>query len=228
MPGVPAGQDPGPGVAVRAVPLPVGDGPAEGRACPGLAQCPVGRAKRARFGDRGAGRVRLVVDGGWYRGAVPGFRLRTGVPRPGRSALPGSGCARRNRPARSDTGVPRSLLFAGVALALVGVMGVALGSLLRSIAGGIANLIGLLLLGVVVNLLPASIRHDISQCLPGNAASSMFNLHQASGTLSPTGGLAALTAREREVLHDVATGITTPATPRCQRRRRSRTGAATR
>ncbi|MGH3371596.1 MAG: hypothetical protein ACRDPR_16515, partial [Nocardioidaceae bacterium] len=46
----------------------------------------------------------------------------------------------------SSSGVVRSLLGAGVYLALVGVIGVALGALVRSAAGGIALLVATLML----------------------------------------------------------------------------------
>jgi len=55
-------------------------------------------------------------------------------------------------------GVVRSLLGAGLYLALVGVLGVALGALLRSVAGGIAVLVGaLMLVPGLVSLLPSSL-----------------------------------------------------------------------
>ncbi|HEY6788459.1 MAG TPA: hypothetical protein VI365_14230 [Trebonia sp.] len=91
----------------------------------------------------------------------------------------------------SSAGVIRSLTGAGAYLALVAVMGVALGALLRSVAGGIAALIGgLLLLPVVANLLPASWADAISPYLPNNAGDAIFALTRDSNTLSPTAGLA--------------------------------------
>ncbi|MBR7834844.1 ABC transporter permease [Actinospica durhamensis] len=90
-----------------------------------------------------------------------------------------------------SSGVLRSLLGAGVYLGLVGVLGVALGTLLRSIAGGIGALVAvLMLLGLLTDLLPTRWGNDISPYLPGNAGGSVFALHQASNTLSPAGGLA--------------------------------------
>jgi ABC-2 type transport system permease protein len=91
----------------------------------------------------------------------------------------------------SSPGVIRSLAGAGVYLALVAVLGVALGALVRSVAGGIAALIGgLLLLPVVANLLPASWADSISPYLPGNAGDAIFALTRDSNTLSPGAGLA--------------------------------------
>ena len=56
----------------------------------------------------------------------------------------------------SDSGVLRSLLGAAAYLSLVGVIGVALGAVLRSTAGAITSLVGLLmLLPALVGLLPS-------------------------------------------------------------------------
>ncbi|TDT98023.1 hypothetical protein EDD99_6235 [Streptomyces sp. 846.5] len=91
----------------------------------------------------------------------------------------------------SSSGVVRSLLGAGVFLALVGVLGVALGALVRSVAGGIGLLVAvMMLLDVLTGLLPSSLGNDISPYLPGNAGGSIYALHQASNTLSPGAGLA--------------------------------------
>lgn len=93
----------------------------------------------------------------------------------------------------SSAGVVRSLLGAGLYLSLVGVIGVALGALLRSAAAGIAVLVAVLLLvpGLVA-LLPASWEQDISPYLPSNAGESMYALSQAAPALSPAAGLAVL------------------------------------
>jgi ABC-2 type transport system permease protein len=89
----------------------------------------------------------------------------------------------------SDTGVVRSLLGAGLYLGLVGVMGAALGALLRSIAGGISVLVAaLMLVPGLITLLPSSWQNNIEPYLPGTAGSSMFALHQDPNTLSPTAG----------------------------------------
>ena len=91
----------------------------------------------------------------------------------------------------SSSGVVRCLLGAGAYLALVAIMGVALGALLRSVAGGIATLIGgLMLLPVVTDLLPASWADGVSPYLPGNAGDAIFALTRDSNTLSPAAGLA--------------------------------------
>ncbi|SCD91473.1 hypothetical protein GA0115240_12962 [Streptomyces sp. DvalAA-14] len=105
----------------------------------------------------------------------------------GRSALSGSAIALQ----LSSPGVVRSLLGAGVYLALAGVMAAALGMLLRSVAGGIgAYVLGVLLLGELVKLLPNSISDSVGPYVPGNAGGAVFALTRASGTLSPGAGLA--------------------------------------
>ncbi|MFF4394564.1 ABC transporter permease [Streptomyces sp. NPDC001480] len=90
----------------------------------------------------------------------------------------------------SHAGVVRALLGAGLYLGLVAVIGVALGALLRSVAGGIAVLVAsLMLVPGLVTLLPSSWQDDISKYLPSNAGESVFALTHDSTALSPTAGL---------------------------------------
>lgn len=91
----------------------------------------------------------------------------------------------------SHPGVVRSLLGAGLYLGLVGVIGVALGALLRSVATAISVLVGaLMLIPGLILLLPTSWQDDISPYLPSRAGQSMFALTHDSTTLSPGAGLA--------------------------------------
>jgi hypothetical protein len=93
----------------------------------------------------------------------------------------------------SAAGVVRSLLGAGVYLALVAVIGVALGALLRSVAGAISVLVvALMLIPGLISLLPRAWNDAISPYLPGNAGESIFALHQHSASLSPIAGLGVL------------------------------------
>jgi len=93
----------------------------------------------------------------------------------------------------SDGGVLRGLLGVGVYLGLVGVIGVALGALLRSTAGGISALVGtFMLVPLLTSLLPSSWRTDISPYLPSNAGESIYSLHHAAGSLSAGAGLLVL------------------------------------
>ncbi|MER5598983.1 ABC transporter permease [Streptomyces sp. NPDC002265] len=89
----------------------------------------------------------------------------------------------------SHGGVVRSLLGAGLYLGIVAVIGVALGALLRSVAGGIAVLVAsLMLVPGLVSLLPTSWQDDISPYLPSNAGESMFALTHDATTLAPGAG----------------------------------------
>ncbi|MFD3456216.1 ABC transporter permease [Streptomyces sp. NPDC058691] len=106
--------------------------------------------------------------------------------------LADSGIVSQTRAAMSlsDAGVVRGLLGAGLYLGLVGVIGVALGALLRSVAGGISVLVAsLMLIPGLVSLLPTSWQDNISPYLPGNAGQAMFALHHDATTLSPVAGL---------------------------------------
>lgn len=89
-----------------------------------------------------------------------------------------------------DDGVLRALLGAGLYLGLVAVLGVALGMLVRSSAGAITILAGVLLIvpGLAV-LLPASISEAITPYLPSNAGSAVMTLTPGDGTLAPWAGL---------------------------------------
>ena len=93
----------------------------------------------------------------------------------------------------SDPGVLRSVAGVGLYLTLIGVLGGALGWILRSTAGGISALIGLLLvLPVVIGLLPGSISDTVSKFLPGEAGGSFVTTHQAANTLDPLIGIGVL------------------------------------
>ncbi|MET7572364.1 ABC transporter permease [Streptomyces sp. NPDC005492] len=90
----------------------------------------------------------------------------------------------------SHSGVVRSLLGAGLYLGLVGVIGTALGALLRSVAGGISVLVAtLMLVPGLISLLPSSWQDNISPYLPSNAGQAMFALTHDATTLSPGAGL---------------------------------------
>lgn len=90
-----------------------------------------------------------------------------------------------------DDGVVRSLFGAGLYLGLVAVFGVGLGTLLRSPAGGIASLVGvLLLLPGLSQLLPDSWEDTLTPYLPSNAGGAAYALTQAEGALTPGEGLA--------------------------------------
>ncbi|MEU1628463.1 ABC transporter permease [Streptomyces sp. NPDC020096] len=93
----------------------------------------------------------------------------------------------------SATGVVRSLLGAGLYLGLVGVIGVALGALLRSVAGGVSVLVVLLTLTpILLSMLAGQWAATIARYLPSRAGEAMFTLHHDASTLSPAAGLMVL------------------------------------
>lgn len=78
-------------------------------------------------------------------------------------------------------------------LTLLGVLAVALGFIIRSTAGGVATLFGLLLVLPALGLvLPASWQHHVLPYLPSNAGASMFKLKLDASDLSAGTGLLVL------------------------------------
>ena len=115
-------------------------------------------------------------------GAVGAFLISSGV-------LSGTAAAM----SISANGVVRGLLGVGVYLALVGVIGVALGAVLRSTAGGISALVGTFLLAPgLMSLLPTSWKSHVTPYLPSNAGDSIYALHHSAGALSAGAGLLVL------------------------------------
>ena len=77
----------------------------------------------------------------------------------------------------SGPGVLRALVGAALYLAFLAVVGTAYGWLLRSTAGAVVALVGVLvLLPVVVHVLPTSIGEAISPYLPSNAGTAIMQL----------------------------------------------------
>ncbi|MFF4958260.1 ABC transporter permease [Streptomyces sp. NPDC001222] len=91
----------------------------------------------------------------------------------------------------SSPGVLRAVLGAGLYLTVVGVIGVALGALIRSTAGGIATLFGLLLvLPLLAQALPSSWLDTINPYLPSTAGQGLVHVQQQPHTLAPWTGFA--------------------------------------
>ena len=87
----------------------------------------------------------------------------------------------------------RAIVGSACYLTLIGVLAVAFGSLIRSTAGGIASLFGLLLvLPGVGQLLPASWQTHTLPYLPSNAGSSIFSARSDPSALAPGTGLLVL------------------------------------
>jgi ABC-type transport system involved in multi-copper enzyme maturation permease subunit len=91
--------------------------------------------------------------------------------------------------------LPRALLGTAGYLTAIGVLAVALGFLLRSTAGGIATLFGLLLVVPTLGLLlPSSWRDAVLPYLPNYAGSAVTTVRPQDDLLSATGGALVLVA----------------------------------
>jgi ABC-2 type transport system permease protein len=90
----------------------------------------------------------------------------------------------------SDPGVVRAVAGAGLYLAALALLGLGLGVILRSSAGAIAGLFGLLFVpSLIMALLPASWQDTAGRYLPMNAAESAYTVHHQAHTLAPWTGL---------------------------------------
>ena len=95
----------------------------------------------------------------------------------------------------SDAGVLRAVIGAAVYLTGAGLIGLAVGALLRNPAGAIATVVGaLFVVPGLTQLLPTDWRDDISPYLPSNTGDSFMTVHTASGALAPWPGLAVYSA----------------------------------
>lgn len=94
--------------------------------------------------------------------------------------------------ALSDEGVWRSILNTGTYLALIAVISMAIGTLLRNTAGGVVTAIGLFFVVpvIVVNLIQglADWIPDAARFLPTNAGDMMLALSTGDGQLTPLEG----------------------------------------
>ena len=83
----------------------------------------------------------------------------------------------------------RSVIGVAVYLTLVAVIAVSAGFILRNTAGGIASVVGLIIvLPAIAHVLPASWQHDYVPYLPSNAGGAMYTQFPDPGTLSPGAG----------------------------------------
>ncbi|WP_433304381.1 ABC transporter permease [Actinoplanes sp. CA-030573] len=91
----------------------------------------------------------------------------------------------------ADDGVLRAVLGTAGYLAGVGVLGMALGFLLRNIAAALTTVVAILLIAPgVVSLLPDNWSDTIAPYLPSNAGQAFMNLGTDPGLLSPAVGAA--------------------------------------
>ena len=88
-------------------------------------------------------------------------------------------------------GVLRAVFGTGLYLTIVGVLSVALGFIIRSTAGGISAVVGLLLvIPGVMSVLPQSWQNHIVPYLPSTAGTAVATVHPDPGTLAPWTGFA--------------------------------------
>jgi hypothetical protein len=89
----------------------------------------------------------------------------------------------------SAPGVLRAVFGTGLYLTVVGLLGVGLGWIIRSTAGSIATLFGLLMvLPLLAGALPQSWANNINRYLPSNAGQALLDVHQSSTALAPWTG----------------------------------------
>jgi ABC-2 type transport system permease protein len=89
----------------------------------------------------------------------------------------------------ADPGVLRVVLGAGLYLTVVGLLGMALGFIIRNTAGAITTLFGILLiLPVLGEVLPADWASHVTPYLPSNAGQAVMQLHSDPNTLAPWTG----------------------------------------
>ncbi|MDT7728833.1 MAG: type transport system permease protein [Actinomycetota bacterium] len=92
-------------------------------------------------------------------------------------------------------GVFRAVLGCGLYLTVVGLLGVALGWIVRHTAGAIASVFGLLLvLPALGDALPDTLAPHITPYLPSNAGQQLVAVHSEVGMLAPWTGFAVFCA----------------------------------
>ncbi|BEP13482.1 ABC transporter permease subunit [Acidothermaceae bacterium B102] len=93
----------------------------------------------------------------------------------------------------SAPGAVRAVFGVALYLTVIGVLAGAIGFIVRSTAGGIASLFGLLLvLPGLGNLLPTSWQTNVLPYLPSRAGSALYDLRPDAGTLAPWTGFGVL------------------------------------
>lgn len=86
----------------------------------------------------------------------------------------------------------RAVLGGGVFLALLGLLALGIGAMVRHTAGAIAAFVGIILVApALVSALPSPWSGNIAK-LPGEAGQSLVRVHASAGQLSPWAALAVL------------------------------------
>jgi hypothetical protein len=95
----------------------------------------------------------------------------------------------------SHPGVARAVIGSALYLAVVGLVGLGLGALIRNAAGGIAALFGLLYgLPLAAGFLPGSLAADVTRYLPTGAGQTVTTVQPDSTMLHPLSGFGVLCA----------------------------------
>lgn len=90
----------------------------------------------------------------------------------------------------STPGALRACFGAGVYLTIIGLLGVGLGFILRTTAGGIATLVGVvLILPLLAQALPSPYSTDVTKYLPLSAGSQIISTRVDPSALSPWAGI---------------------------------------
>jgi ABC-2 type transport system permease protein len=91
----------------------------------------------------------------------------------------------------SHPGVLRALFGAPLYLTVMGMFGLGLGAILRSTAGGISALAGIVfVLPPIIGLFPSSFADSVSPYLPSNAGGAVWTINPDPNTLAPWAGFA--------------------------------------
>lgn len=90
-------------------------------------------------------------------------------------------------------GVARAVLLAGVFVALIGLVALGIGTIIRHTAGAIATYVAaVFIVPLVINAFPASIRTAVEKFLPLDVGRSMGAVHPVTNALSPWASLGLL------------------------------------
>lgn len=93
----------------------------------------------------------------------------------------------------SQPGASRAVIGSALYLAVIGLLGLGLGAVIRNAAGGIAALFGLLYgLPLAAGFLPGSMAADVSKFLPANAGQAVTSVHPDPTMLQPWTGFGVL------------------------------------
>ncbi|MDQ6781996.1 MAG: ABC transporter permease subunit [Actinomycetota bacterium] len=95
----------------------------------------------------------------------------------------------------SDPHVARAVMGSGLYLALVGLVAVGVGGLIRNTAGAIFTLVAVIIvLPPLSNLLPASVGRPLREFWPTEAGSQIISVHRSAHSLGSWAGLGVLLA----------------------------------